>query len=797
MKRLKISLLGLLVFINSCTHFNAAKTSNERTPSSVDIPLGQSWSYDPGPDVNTPMGKELVDLVATQPYMPGISMEMLGQQKFRPAFGPTLWRMILKPNNVKILFIGQDGTHIAEAAGRTATAGFGGRAQDMAHHFGVSTSAAFMNTYAYTIKGQYASFGVPVISDDDGHKKVSYTSVVDNNIWMMSQDPTSPMVQWRNKLIDWIIRNNKDSLKLIVLFGGAAQDAIGSFIESKGAKVGSRYSSEELKRFKIQVPQFESKYAGGNNEQPVALMKNGKDVFTYLGHPISFEDVGSMKKDVAQKAQKELEAVKAELANKIDEIYPQLAILDGGLEGSGIVHPAQIGGYNLDEIVINNKKTISLKSLPLSDGSEIQNDILVAEFPHPTALSSDAKTASSKMAKSLNTLIPMKKQGWKIEPDANQVNKFDQGEPYSYGRTDIPVDYYDFGTPKNRMVAVSSASRMSKNANVVVIGTRDRVNFDMNKIQEATSAGRPQKINSEELYLARPRTNPARYQFDMGPGEKMARIMKENLDMSAIGKKNNAGTFNIKSNPEEVGDFGHYRGTFVNPQVVILADPDGVDDILTSRALTGARGQYLQGLMTDMGINDQYVVIKTVPFAMAGATDAEWKTVLKQTEKYRDAIFNEVLQNKSVKLVIADGERARSELSRMNLNIPQITIKKEGEENGSGILAAADGINALKVFNTFKASGKADVIPRTHLGFFSRVWEGTSGTHVYDTTTAKSQGVAYAVVAPEWAYTQRGVEQSAAEREAVQSMKDKLKKYNLPVGKKFSRDFKTDAKDDE
>lgn len=739
------------------------------------------------------MGKELVDLVATQPYMPGISMEMMGQQKFRPAFGPTLWRMILKPNNVKILFIGQDGTHIAEAAGRTATAGFGGRAQDMAHHFGVSTSAAFINTYAYTIKGQYASFGVPVISGENGQKKVNYTSVVDNNIWMMSQDPTSPMVQWRNKLIDWIIRNNKDSLKLIVLFGGAAQDAIGSFVESKGGKVGSRYSQNELKNFKVQVPEFDSKYAGGNNEQPVALMKNGQDVFTYLGRPISFEDVGSMKKEVSAKAQKDLEEAKAELSRKINEIYPEMSIPDGGLEKSGVIHQAQIGGYDLNEIVIKNQKTISLKNLPLDDGSQIQNDILVAEFPHPTALSSDSKTASGKMERSLKNLIPMKNQGWKIEPDANQVNKFDKGEPYSYGRTDIPVDYYDFGTPKNRMVAVSSASRLSKNANVVVIGTRDRVNFDLNKIKETTEAGRPQKISSDEMYLARPRTLPSRYEFDMGPGEKMARIMKDNLNLELIGKKNTTGTFNVKSHPFDVGDFGHYRGRFTNPQVVILADPDGVDDVLTSKALTGARGQYLQGLMTDMNVNDQYVVVKTVPFSMTGATDAEWKTVLSQTEKYRDAIFAEVLQNKSVKLVIADGERARAELSRMNLQgVPQITIKKDGDGNGSGITAAADGINSLKLFKSFTASGKADVIPRTHLGFFSRIWEGTGGTHVFDTTTAKSQGIAYAVVAPEWAYTQKGVVQSAFEKEAIQAMKDKLKKNNLSKGKKYYKDYKDD-----
>ena len=85
------------------------------------------WSYDAGPNPNTLMGKELIDITARIPNMPEISNKLMGRnQKFRPAFGPIPWRMRQDENSVKMLFIGQDGTHIAEAAGRPATAGFGG-----------------------------------------------------------------------------------------------------------------------------------------------------------------------------------------------------------------------------------------------------------------------------------------------------------------------------------------------------------------------------------------------------------------------------------------------------------------------------------------------------------------------------------------------------------------------------------------------------------------------------------------------------------------------------------------------
>ena len=68
------------------------------------------WSYDAGPDPKTKMGKELIDLTAAIPNMPAMSEKLMGEQKFRPAFGPVPWRMLQKANSVKILFIGQDAT---------------------------------------------------------------------------------------------------------------------------------------------------------------------------------------------------------------------------------------------------------------------------------------------------------------------------------------------------------------------------------------------------------------------------------------------------------------------------------------------------------------------------------------------------------------------------------------------------------------------------------------------------------------------------------------------------------------
>ncbi len=788
---IKLALFSLIAI--SCSHtgpysdYAGKYTKVTRTIASEE--LTAPWAYDPGPNPNDPMGKELIDIVASQPHMPSISKTVTGEQLFRPAFGPTLWLMIPKPNSVKILFIGQDGTHIAEAAGRTATAGFGGRGQDLAAYFGVNTGAAFINAFAFTIRGQYSVFGVPIVENREGNLSVRFGSVTENGTWMMAQDQNSPMVKWRNSLIDWIIRNNKDSLKMVVLFGGSAQDAIGAFVESRGGKVGAQYTEQDLVTKGIKIPKFRVESAGANFETPTLIDKDGKDLYAkLLGKRMNY------KKDENKDSPDVIAAQKA-LRERINEIRNDIVFTNTGVGGSGVMHPAQIGGYDLGKIEIGGQRTISLKGLKLSDGSVINQDVLVAEFPHPTALSMmTPPAASQRIASSLTRVAPFAKKGWRIDPDPGMTNEYAAGREYRYGRSDIGPAYYDFGTPKNRMVSVSSASRMSGKPNVVVIGTRDKVQFDMGKITAASNVKQPDGIPSDEMFSARPRSQMTRYNFDLGPGMEMAKIMKENLDMNLIGKMKNGSApnprakdpepianFNIKTHPLAVGDFGHYRGTFRNPKVIILADPDGSDDILTSRALTGARGQYLHSLMSDFKVGDQYLVIKTVPFGMDDATEAEWATVLAQTAQYRAKIFEAVLAQGKPLAVIADGPQAAKELNRLvpaSLGIPTVTISRQGSENDSGIQAAASELSKISAFSGNRVNVRLANLPRTHLGFMARVWEGTGGTHVFNAIGAGDRGSAFAVVAPLWA-SRAPVQQSSAELQGTDAIKSLLNRNKL------------------
>lgn len=722
-----------------------------------------AWAYDAGPNPKDAVGKELIDLNANIPNFPAISMEMMGDQKFRPAFGPIPWRMLQEPNSVKILFIGQDGTHIAEAAGRPATAGFGGRAQDLAKYFGVSSSAAFINTYAFTIKGQYGTFNAPIVNNG----KIQFSSFVDNNLWAMSQDQDSPITQWRNELIEWIIRNNRESLKLIVLFGGGARDAAGSFVESRGGTVGTRFSEDDLAN--IQVPEQVVTPTFANYEVSVPVDASGRDLYAAaLGRKVDYKDQDGGDVKAAQQAMTQDSA----------KIIKSMVFSKGGVNGSGILHPAQLGGYDIDDkMEINGKQTISLKGLKLSDGTAVKRDILVTQLPHPTALSmmTPAK-ASDAVAAGLKNFEPYVNKGWKIEADEGFVNAFAAGKSYKYARADMGPEYYDFGAPASRMVNVSTAARAG--ANVIIFGTRDKGGFTDAKTQavlKEMQASKPSKLpDSAQMFTARPRTKDTRYVFDAGPSEAYAKLMKENLPEDLINEF-----------PDN-RDYGHYRGTFENPKVVIMADPDGYDDLITSRALTGTRGQFIHGMMEDLGIGDQYLVIKTAPF---GKDDKKsWEQIVSQTETYREKLLKKVLKDSAPLMILTDGETAEAEVERIlgarSQSIPVIAIERTAGKPFAGIQPAATAIGqqVSKLASKAKAlKPRMADIPRSHLSYYARIWEGTSGDRVISSPSPAVRGHAFAEVAPAWATSQK-LPLSRTEQSAVKKLQKKIESEGLRKG---------------
>ncbi|MEK6555897.1 MAG: hypothetical protein AABZ31_11685, partial [Bdellovibrionota bacterium] len=395
--------------------------------------------------------------------------------------------------------------------------------------------------------------------------------------------------------------------------------------------------------------------------------------------------------------------------------------------------------------------------------------------------------ASKTMQEALKAFDEYVKAGWKIEPDAGRTNKFAEGQPYEYARTDIGPEYYDFGTPGTRMLPVSLASRSG--ADVIVFGTRDRAKFDKAEFAKMAEAKPVKPVDAGNIFATQPRTPKERGVFDRGPGELFAKLMKTNLDFKKIFElkpgmtfeKNGIDAYNVKNHPD-VADFGHYRGTFKKPRIVILADPQGYDDLVTARALTGARGQFLQGLVEGMEIGDDYLVLKTVPFGMDGATAEEWSKTLEATAAYREQVLTMLLKMGTPELIIADGVYAAQELERIlpaTSKIPTVSITR-GETADSGLKEALAQIKKIKGFEKSSWDGTASNIPRAHLPYGAKVWEGTSGDSVVNSSDLKNKGLAFAVVAPKWSYEQKpGLDVKTAS--GVKKIIDALKYGGFPL----------------
>lgn len=824
--RLSLASLFLLTSFSQAGFARPSRMPALQEPQWGKTEVFPDWAYDSGPDMSTPMGKELAAIAAEIPNFPAISEKILNEQKFRPAFGPIPWRMLLKPNSVKILFIGQDGTHIAEAAGRPATAGFGGRAQDLAKYFGVGPSAGFINAYSFTIKGQDGSATVPVVSQFGDKVEARPTRVIDNQLWLMSRDLSSPLVQWRNRLIEWIIRNNSQSLQMIVTFGKPAQDAAAAFVmsraekfpvENKGTVVGSMFTADRLKASYVRVPEFKTVPLGGNNEGPVVLGKEGQDLY---------QEVLGLPNTPFKYDSEELNEIAGKFSDAIEKdpsILNKMVFANSGVAGSGVTHPAQVGGYQIaSKMVIapefnkNSNPTISLKGLKISeDMGRVDHDLLVVDLPHPTYLTGInneyleklkqnpeiAKlkppqrplTASEVVGEKVKVLVPYKARGWKIAADMEIdedtkkpfINAFDQNLPYKYGRADMGPEFYDFGAPASRMVNVSSAIRLDRN--VVVFGGRSDASFQAVKGQEQSCEicqtlverknAKPAVLPAEkDLWTMRSRRADLRASFDAGPSAEMAKIMKRTIPASVI-----------KNHPVNQ-DYGHYRGTFKRPKVLILADQDGWDDLITARALTGTRGQYLQGLMDDLGVKDQYLVIKTAPFS---PEESDWGVIFAETMKYRMAVIDEVFKKNRPTLILTDGPWAEREASRLfgQRGVPVISIAKNGTGNDSGIQAAAQAIQSSGLFSGFQAQApRMSDIPRSHLSFYARVWEGTSGDRVLTSPNPVEATQVFAEIVPLWASDQV-LSLSPADEAGVQKLLEKLETNKLRRGKESIPDF--------
>ncbi len=750
--------------------------------------------FDRGPDPDNPMHREFLEILADMPNVPELSeaLQVLAPhykngQKMRPDFGAMPFRGLFEENSIQVLVIGQDGTHIAEAANNPGIAGFGGRVHDMLKHFGIFDGVAFTNLFVNTISGQYGSRNTPTVVEKRGKKSVVYQNVIENRQWLMTHE--GPYAQWRNRLLSWIIRNNKDSLKMVMMLGQAGKDAGANFFESIGGQIDGRVSDRD--RANTKVPLFEMVGAGGNNEWAVPITKDGKDVAEVLYNK---KRKGERYKKFNYKSASDQKLAKQILARFPEDAEKLMVFSNGGPDMNGVMRAEQFGGWDWRTAKVNGKETLNIKGLLIPDengGYVRAGNIVFTGSPHPTSLSMSDNPSEIVERQLLAPLYKEMKMGWKPPvPEEGRKSNFLAKRDYDYGRGEVPRSHLDPGITDLRGLPVSTAKRLGKDA--IQLGSRDGgITYGRRgALEKMAKDDRFGKLpDPTRARTGRPLYREWMFKYDRGPDDYMADLLlfDNSIDEDRLfatkrgqswSKSGNKSTY-VKSH-RDAGLFGHYRGTFDKPKAIVWADHADYDSIATAKAMTGERGQMIQGLMDDLGIDKDYLVLNTAPVGMEGATARDWEYVLEQTEEYRENIMRELLRRDTPDFVLADGPNAAKEMARILKKLDREDVKvinmRRGSSSSYGIRPAGERIkDQVRKYRRARISGERSDIPREHLSWRARVWEGTSGTRVLTANTKKHAGKAFAIVRPDWAMkhevrltreTYRGLQEMLAKLEA-------------------------------
>ena len=190
-----------------------------------------------------------------------------------------------------------------------------------------------------------------------------------------------------------------------------------------------------------------------------------------------------------------------------------------------------------------------------------------------------------------------------------------------------------------------------------------------------------------------------------------------------------------------------YRGRLDgSARILIIGQDPSTDEILAQRALVGASGQRVQGLLQKLGIGRAYIMLNTFLYGIYGQFDATMQAISAAAPvlTYRNSLFDQVIATSPVEIVIAFGKgahtafdlwpdgshlpifrlhhpSARSGLqANWNQNLPQL-LQAVTPEPGAVQDATPYGANFLPEDHA--------AIPRIDLPFGVPAWHGTGGTH--------------------------------------------------------------------
>lgn len=165
---------------------------------------GNPWEHDPGP----PDSSGWAELFAETPNYRGLGRAVVGREAFRWHHGPMFFRGRLD-GSAKVVLVGQEGAQDESLSHRSFTGGTGARLQHLLRHLGLDRSYLFLNSFVYPIFGQYTA-----------------------DLRPLAQDPRSPIVKHRNRILDKAVVDG--DVRLVIAVGLAAKESIATWIKAHG-----------------------------------------------------------------------------------------------------------------------------------------------------------------------------------------------------------------------------------------------------------------------------------------------------------------------------------------------------------------------------------------------------------------------------------------------------------------------------------------------------------------------------------------------------------------------------------
>ena len=134
------------------------------------------------------------------------------------------YRGRLTSESVKVFIVGQEGAQDENLSNRSFTGSTGTRMQKFLNYLGITESYLFMNTFVYTITGQYSLYG------DDARNEEK--KLENKKLKWLAQNPDSIIVKHRHEMFNYMLETNKNSLSLIIGVGTAGKESVVTWLNS-------------------------------------------------------------------------------------------------------------------------------------------------------------------------------------------------------------------------------------------------------------------------------------------------------------------------------------------------------------------------------------------------------------------------------------------------------------------------------------------------------------------------------------------------------------------------------------